>query len=283
MNEYNDKTLPTEPADQTIQDFGEQWTHYQDNDGYYGSLEFFKDICGPLLSSNEIRNTTVAEIGSGTGRIVNMLLDAKVKKVIAVEPSQAFEVLKTNTQNRQDQIEYLQMTGEKIPENLNIDYIFSIGVLHHIKTPEPVVAAAYGALKPGGKLLIWLYGHEGNETYLRYILPLRKITIHLPHLFLAGLCHCLNFVLGCYIFLCKFLALPLRGYMNNVLAKITRATRYLVIYDQLNPTIAKYYKEAEAKALLENANFKDIQLYHRHGYSWTVIGTKSTNVDAATK
>ena len=30
--------------EQTIADFGEQWTRYTDNDGFYGSTELLKDI-----------------------------------------------------------------------------------------------------------------------------------------------------------------------------------------------------------------------------------------------
>src|SRR4051812_36712190 len=30
-------------SDETIRAFGEQWSHYTQNDGYYGSLELFAD------------------------------------------------------------------------------------------------------------------------------------------------------------------------------------------------------------------------------------------------
>ena len=60
----------------TIDDFGEQWTRYRDNDGYYASTRLLGDITEPLLPVSEIRGMRVADIGSGTGRIVNMLLDA---------------------------------------------------------------------------------------------------------------------------------------------------------------------------------------------------------------
>jgi hypothetical protein len=52
--------------------------------------------------------------------------------------------------------------------------------------------------------------------------------------------------------------------------------RRLAIYDQLNPAYAKYYTREEAAALLAAAGFVDIRLHHRHGYSWSVIGTKQT-------
>jgi len=45
-------------------------------------------------------------------------------------------------------------------------------------------------------------------------------------------------------------------------------------FDQLNPAEARYYRRAQAMELLEAAGFQDVQLFHRHGYSWTVIGTK---------
>ena len=36
-------------GDRTIQDFGDQWTRYTGNEGYYGSVELLRDICEPLV------------------------------------------------------------------------------------------------------------------------------------------------------------------------------------------------------------------------------------------
>ena len=69
----------------TIQDFGVQWMHFGDNYGYYGSLEYLQDILGPLMSVEDIKNSHVMDIGSGTGRIVNMVLDAGAEHVVAVK------------------------------------------------------------------------------------------------------------------------------------------------------------------------------------------------------
>ena len=77
----------------TIQDFGDQWNEFSSNDGFYASQELLADILGPLLETSEFRSTHVADIGSGTGRIVRMLLDAGASSVIAVEPSQGVESL----------------------------------------------------------------------------------------------------------------------------------------------------------------------------------------------
>jgi hypothetical protein len=58
--------------DKTIKDFGKQWLKYSDNEGYYGSLELFSDILYPFLKPEDMRGCKIAEIGSGTGRIVNV-------------------------------------------------------------------------------------------------------------------------------------------------------------------------------------------------------------------
>ena len=109
--------MPEQPSlkDQTIGDFGEQWRAFRDNPGYYGSTQLLADLFGPLLSLDDLKGSVVADIGSGTGRIVNMLLDAGAGRVIAVEPSAAMEVMKENTAARADRIEYLEVPGDRLP------------------------------------------------------------------------------------------------------------------------------------------------------------------------
>jgi SAM-dependent methyltransferase len=259
--------------DQTIKDFGDQWLKYTDNQGYYGSLELFSDILSPFLRLDEIKDSMVAEIGSGAGRIVNMLLQAGVKQVIAIEPSQAFEILSRNIQEPQKVI-LLKVKGDELPPYGNLDYVFSIGVLHHIPNPAPVVEAAFKALRPGGHFFVWLYGKEGNGLYLTLIKPLRVLTKHLPHFILASLVEVMYWPLVIYIKFCYVLPLPLRGYMLSVLDKMSPEKRRLIIYDQLNPSYAKYYTHFEAEKLLLDARFINVRIHHRHGYSWTVIGAK---------
>lgn len=153
--------------DQTINDFGEQWTAFRDNPGYYGSADLLADLFGPLLSLDEVKGKRIADIGSGTGRIVNMLLDAGADRVVAVEPSDAMLVLKDNTAARAERIDYLQVPGDQLPPDLGLDYVVSMGVLHHIPEPAPVVRAAYAALRPGGRCIVWLYGYEGKRPICR--------------------------------------------------------------------------------------------------------------------
>ena len=259
----------------TIDDFGDQWTRYTNNDGYYGSPDLLADVFGPLLAAEALKGKKVLEIGSGTGRIVHMLLAAGATHVTAVEPSRAMSVLKENTLSSAQQITYLQCRGDELPGGPLQDFVVSIGVLHHIPEPQPVITSAYRILKPGGKIVIWVYGWEGNGSYLSVILPLRSVTTRLPHWLLSPICHGLNLLLAGYIGLARYFPVPLRRYMTEVLGRFSASKRYLVIYDQLKPAYAKYYKEHEVRKLLEDAGFDDVKLHHRHGYSWTALGSKS--------
>jgi SAM-dependent methyltransferase len=262
-----------EARDQTIKDFGRQWTTYTENEGYYVSAELLKDIIEPLLPIEQLRGMSVADIGSGSGRIVIMLMEAGVGRLYAVEPSQAVESLRQNTTAYADRLEILNVRGDQLPP-LNLDLVVSIGVVHHIPDPDPVMRAAFAALKPGGRVLLWLYGREGNELYLSIFQPLRAITRRLPHFLLVPVAHMLSFAAGIYLSLARILPVPMRSYVVNIFGRFDRKTRYLAVYDQLNPTYAKYYTRDEAIGLLHRAGFTDVQAYHRQGYSWTVRGTR---------
>jgi SAM-dependent methyltransferase len=260
--------------ERSIADFGEQWTRYRDNDGFYGSAEMFADMFAPLLAPEEVAGRRVAEIGSGAGRIVNMLLGAGAAHLTAVEPSQACETLRENTRRYGGRVTVLQASGEHLPPSGDLDYVFSVGVLHHIPEPAPVVRAAYRALRPGGRIAIWLYGKEGNRLYLALAQPLRCVTRRLPHPLLAGLVWLIDVPLVAYIALCRFLPLPLRGYMRRIMVRLDGPKRRLTVYDQLNPAYAKYYTRDEAEALLRDAGFVDVRSHHRHHYSWSLVGTR---------
>jgi SAM-dependent methyltransferase len=258
----------------TIADFGEQWTTYPTNEGFFGSAALFNDIFHPLLSDRDVKGCRVAEIGAGTGRFINVLADAGASHVVAVEPSDAFRVLKQNTARHERRITYLPVTGDQLPATADLDYVFVIGVLHHIPDPDPVVIAAFRALRPGGKLALWLYGREGNTAYLALARTLWFVSRRVPHPALALLVWALYPALWAYMTASRWLSLPLSAYMTRVIRPLTPAKRRLVMYDQLNPAYAKYYRREEAEDVLRRNGFVDVHLHHRHGYSWTVVGTR---------
>lgn len=258
----------------TIADFGEQWSRYPDFKGHLGSIELLDDTLAPLLDVRAIAGSRVAEIGSGTGRVVHALGEIGASHITAVEPSESFAVLKRNTVQFQPRITYLQLTGDLLPASRDLDYVLCLGVLHHIPDPAPVVRAAFASLRPGGRLFVWVYGREGNRLYLLFARPLRLLTRWMPHELLATLAWIIYLPIPIYMKACAILPLPLHDYVRSVLVRLSPRHRRLTIYDQLRPAYAKYYTEREARGLLEHAGFVNVRTHHRHAYSWSVIGTR---------
>ena len=258
----------------TVDDFGEQWSHFPLNEGLYGDPKFLEDIFGPLLKIEEIKGKKIFDIGSGTGRIVEMLLRNGAGFAYGLEPSKkAFYEMEKNLKNF-NKYSGLNVFGDQIPTNLNLDVITSIGVIHHIKEPLSTLESARRALKPKGKLIIWVYGKEGNGIYLLLYKSICWFTKRLSHKALLRLSKGLLVPLNLYGLMCKKLPLPMKNYFINVFNNWMEDVKTLTIYDQLNPEYSKYYSKTEIIDEVARAGFHDIKTYHRHGYSWTVTGVK---------
>jgi SAM-dependent methyltransferase len=270
----NDRDSERKLAERTIDDFGEQWTTFSDTTGFFGSAELLADFIQPFDMAN-FAGSRVADIGAGTGRHVQALLEAGAREVLAVEPSKAIDLIRRRFSGR-DNVKPMNITGAELRSDADLDYAISIGVIHHIPDPAPVIRAVHTALKPGGQFIVWLYGKEGNRLYLLLVTPIRWFSKKLPLRALDGVAALLDVPLAAYIALCRRITwrwLPLRDYMINILGRLPSAKRRLVIYDQLNPHYARYYTRAEAVELMSQAPF-DVDVHHRRGYSWVVIGTK---------
>jgi len=262
---------------ESYKDFGAQFLVDSKIDGFFGSQELFKDIIYPF-DLNKIKGKTVMEVGCGSGRILKNLLEYEPEKVIAVEPSVAIKVAKRNNVDAIKKIEFDNIKACAINRQTEVDFCFSIGVLHHIPNVEPIVKNnIFSALKKNGEFIFWVYGYEGNEIYLAIFNNLRRITRILPDSVLRGLSSILNAFCSLYIVLAKIFPLPLRDYMLKCFQKLSWEKRNYVIFDQLNPSFAKYYKKKEVEALMSDAGFSIVNIIHRHSYSWTVIARKTSD------
>lgn len=253
-------------------DFGEQFEIDNKIDGYHGSKEMLKEIVHPF-DLKLIKNKVVMEVGSGSGRILKNLLKFKPKKITGVEPSKAINIARKNN-NESKKIIFKNIKGEDIKDLKKYDFVFSLGVIHHIPNYKKVCKNIYNSLKTNGKFICWVYGYEGNELYIFIFNNLRRLTILMPDFLLRYLCNFLNAILYIYIFLCKLFPLPLKDYLLNVFAKCSYSKRNYIIFDQLNPSFSKYFKKEEISKLMKKSGFKQVKVYSRHKYSWTIISKK---------
>jgi SAM-dependent methyltransferase len=158
----------------------------------------------------------------------------------------------------------------EIGEIDRFDVVFSIGVIHHLENPDLAVWQMVRAAKPGGRVLVWLYGAENNEWIARWFNPLRNGLFRrmpLPLVFAlsygptAGLWAALRVGLGSIEYF-------------RLLRTFSFRHLQAIVFDHMIPKIALYYTRDEARALLERAGLEDVRETWVNEMSWTVIGTK---------
>jgi SAM-dependent methyltransferase len=152
------------------------------------------------------------------------------------------------------------------------DIAFSIGVIHHLKEPKHALANMVRALKPGGRLLIWVYGYEGNEWIVRYVNPVRMhITSKLP----VGLVHVLSYFCSVPLYVFVKLFKGPSKYLKQ-LSTFDFWHIHSIVFDQLIPDVANYWKQEEVRALVEQLPLRDVTVTAPPNESgWILTGVKA--------
>jgi SAM-dependent methyltransferase len=156
----------------------------------------------------------------------------------------------------------------------NFDLAFSIGVIHHLKEPLTALRAMAGAVKPGGKVLIWVYGRENNGWIVLGLTPLRKLLFsRLP----VSLVHHLS------IYPTALLWLFLRASGGGIayfklLRQFTFRHLRSIVFDQMLPKIAHYWRRSEVEQLMRGAGLENIQLSWVNEMSWAACGVTPEKV-----
>lgn len=215
------------------------------------------------------------DVGCGTGRnsYWPMTYGAGGGKAIDVD-DQSLAVARRNLVSFPT-VSVEARSAYEIKESDVFDIVFSIGVLHHLEYPERALSEMVRAAKPGGKILIWVYGRENNEWIVRFLNPLRKALFsRLP----IGFVHHLS------LYPAVLLWLGLRmGFGRIAYFKLLRKLRFVhlrsIVFDQMLPKIALYWPRGTVEALLGEQGLSDIKLAWVNEVSWSAIGTKPTHID----
>jgi SAM-dependent methyltransferase/uncharacterized protein YbaR (Trm112 family) len=255
--------------------FGYEWTHFAD---WRPSGESnFADYFG-TFDLGSLRGRCVLDAGCGMGRHTRQIAPF-CGEVIAVDFSRAIDSAARNVADRQNVL-CIQGDLTKLPVASDaFDFVYSIGVLHHIEDTAGALRGLVRAAKPGAQIRVYLYwkrqGLAGAALWL--ITLARKATTRLPFPVLRSLCWLLS------VFLTITVVIPYRvfGYLRgeiqdtwplSVYAKYPFTVLYNDQFDRFSAPIEKRYSRDEVKALLESVGLKDVQVHARFG--WIADGIK---------
>jgi len=263
---------------QTVEAFGTEWHIWSDHDDFFASPELFHSFL-PALSRESVAGRVALDAGCGAGRWTQQLVRLGADKVIALDYSRAVEVCARKTaSNREVGVVQGSLLAPPLRRGA-IDVAISIGVIHHLSDPLGGLRSLNDLLAPGGVLACWLYGREGNELYLALAERLRKVTQHMSSRPLLALSTVLAVVLRSYTrTLNRWVPLrrdgsprlPMQSYLQ-LLDRLSVRDLTSVVYDQLAPALARYYRREEVEALIDAAGFELADLTHRAHSSWAVL------------
>lgn len=161
------------------------------------------------------------------------------------------------------------------------DYVYCIGVLHHLKDPVKGFESVLRNTKPGGSFHCWVYAKEGNGLIIYIVDPIRKIVSALPWWF-TKYCVATPLTVPFYIYakvlsrlpkklFCKF---PLYEYMLWICKREFGFFRH-VAFDQLvTPQTTYLSKSTLQKWLSQYSEIDSASTYilMRNGNSWKFGG-----------
>ena len=158
----------------------------------------------------------------------------------------------------------------EIPFENAFDIVFSIGVVHHLSDPVLAVQRLARAARPGGQVLVWVYGYENLKLYVNVLNPTRKLLFSRMPLKLV---RALAWLPAAMLWALVHIGFTPVKYLELLRTFSLRHIHH-ICFDQMLPRIAHYWRREEAVALFDAAGLKDIKVAPVNGISWSIIGTK---------
>jgi SAM-dependent methyltransferase len=247
--------------------FGFEWKHYAEMRPEYE--EHFRRWVTPLPEPFW-RGKSFLDVGCGMGRNSYWPLMWGAAEGVSVDVDENSLASARRNLGIFPNSRVENMSAYEIAYRDRFDIAFCIGVLHHLADPRLALANLAKAAKPGGKVLVWVYGYENNEWLVRVLDPVRKaLFCWLP----IRLVHALSLLPTALLWLLLRLGMNHLEYL-----KLLRSYRFRhlrsIVFDQMLPKIAHYWRRDEVEDLMKAAGLEDVQLTWVNELSWTAVGTK---------
>lgn len=243
--------------------FGYEWARYSD------VLEESRAQLERWLGSDSLATfagKTVLDVGCGMGRNPYWVAKSGATSVTAVDvDDNSLTAARKNLKNIANVSVKKCSVYDLDPEVLGrFDRVVAIGVVHHLDDPPLALQRLWSCVQPGGALIFWVYGKEGNRLILPAIHIMRAFGSRLPIQATHACAKVITLLAWPFI-----KHLPWRNEYYRNLRTLSFKNVESIIFDQMLPHIAHYWTEGEVSALIAplggNASVEFVQ-----GNSWHV-------------
>ena len=247
--------------------FGYEWHNYAEMRPEYE--EQFK-LWTPHMRPEDWCGVSFVDAGCGMGRNSYWAMLYGAEGGMAIDVDSRSLAAARRTLESYPGVRVREMSVYDLEPSSSYDVAFSIGVIHHLKEPLAALRAMVSAVKPAGKVLIWVYGRENNRWIVFALTPLRKLLFsRMP----VGLVHHLSL----YPTVLLWVFLRLHGGGIDYFRLLRRFSfRHIrsIVFDQMLPRIAHYWCRSEVEQLMRDAGLVDIRLSWVNEMSWAACGIR---------
>lgn len=248
--------------------FGYEWGKYASLTEVYED-QFINWTKG--IEKEDWKGKRILDAGCGMGRNSYWPMKWGAHSVIAFDYDKRSVASTRKTLEKFQNAEVLFRSVYDIDWKDTFDIAFSIGVIHHLVDPKQALLNIVSAIKPEGQLLVWVYSYEGNEWIVRYVNPIRKLlTSKLP----PGIVHMLSYFCSVPLYLFVKFFRNQNKYLTQ-LSTFDFWHIHSIVFDQLIPDVANYWKREEVLALVEGLSLINVSVTAPLNNSgWILRGTK---------
>ena len=248
-----------------------QWRTFRDDE-----LFLFQEWISPN-TLDFFSGKSVLEAGCGGGQHTAFVAPI-CKRLVAID----LNTIEVAFERNRDQMNVTFLEGDIAAIDLGekFDIVFSIGVIHHTDNPDQTVRNLIRHVKPGGRLILWVYSKEGNwiaehivELFRKQFL-LRSSTSTI--VLLSRVTTAIMYLPVYSVYLLPIRTLPYYEYFQNF-RRLSFARNVLNVFDKLNAPQVRFISREEIYQWLSPGSFTDIHIGRYRGVSWQASATLRAN------
>lgn len=267
MKKHNERRLGQEDQKGSSDRFGYEWDKYHEIIPAYE--EQFKRWT-KLIPKEEWKDKSFLDVGCGMGRNSYWPIKYGAQRGVGIDIDKRSLKAAQSNLSMFENYEVKELSTYDISYENEFDIVFSIGVIHHLADPKKALKKMVKATKPNGKVLIWVYGQENMKWIENLFNPLRKFLFsRLP----ISATHFLSIFPTAFLWTFLRLGLGKIEYFY-LLRKFSFWHLRSIVFDQMLPEIANYWKQEEVLEIMKSAGLKNIQISSVNDMSWCGVGIK---------